>query len=231
MHQMRWPAALLFDLDGTLVDSAPDIADALNHLLQEQGWEKLSLETVTGMVGGGVPLLVERALKRLGQDAGADRIVMLTNRFVEIYAPRAAQKTKLFPGVRQVLEAYHGEGVRLGVCTNKPEAVSNMILGALDVAHLFGVVIGGDSLPVKKPDPAPLLAALTALGCDAAQGVMVGDSGVDAQAAKVAGLPVILVTFGYAQTPVREIACDGLVETFTELPGAIKRLENNRIRS
>ncbi len=228
---MTWPKAILFDLDGTLADSAPDIADALNLVLREQGLKEFSLKAVTSMVGGGVPLLIERALKTLGESAGNDRIGSLVNRFLEIYTPRAAEKTMLFPGAREVLEAYHGEGVRLGVCTNKPEAVSNMILEALDVAHLFGVVIGGDTLPVKKPDPAPLIAAFGVLECDVAQCLMVGDSGVDAQAARAAGIAVLLVTFGYTQTPVHELDSDGLVDSFSALPGAIKSLRNERLRS
>ncbi len=228
---MTWPKAILFDLDGTLADSAPDIAVALNLLLREQSLEEFSLEAVTSMVGGGVPLLIERALTALGQKPGADRTGSLAKRFLEIYTPSAAQKTELFPGVREVLENYHGEGVQMGVCTNKPEGVSNMILEALDVAHLFGVVIGGDTLPVKKPDPAPLLAAIESLECDLTHGLMVGDSGVDALAARAAGLPVILVTFGYTQTPVQELDNDGLVDSFSALPGVIKSLRNTRMRS
>lgn len=225
---MTWPTAILFDLDGTLVDSAPDIVDALNILLSEQGVEHQSLEAVTKMIGGGVPLLIERALKARGQSTEENRIDELKTRFVEIYAPRAAEKTKLFPGVLDVLEAYHGDGVKLGVCTNKPEAVTLMMLEALNLKHLFSVVIGGDTLPVKKPDPAPLLAALKHLECDASQAVMVGDSFTDADAAGAAAIPVILVTFGYTQTPAHELHHDGLVDSFTQLPEAIKSLGNRR---
>lgn len=225
---MTWPTAILFDLDGTLVDSAPDIADALNLLLGEQGVEQHSLEAVTKMIGGGVPLLIERALKARGQSTEESRIDELKTRFLEIYAPRAAEKTQLFPGVLDVLEAYHGEGVQLGVCTNKPEAVTRMMLESLGLKHLFGVLIGGDTLPVKKPDPAPLLAALNHLDCDASQAVMVGDSFTDADAAGAAAILVILVTFGYTQTPVHELHNDGLVDSFTQLPEAIKSLRNRQ---
>jgi phosphoglycolate phosphatase len=228
---MTWPTAILFDLDGTLADSAPDIADALNALLQEQGLGEFPLEAVTKMVGGGVSLLIERALKAHGQSAGESQVGVLASRFLEIYSPRAAEKTRLFPGVREVLEHYHEEGIRLGICTNKPESVTRTILEALEVAHLFGSVIGGDTLPVKKPDPAPLLAALGHLGCDLAQGLMVGDSGADALAARAAALPVILVTYGYTRTPVHELDNDGLIDSFSQLPNAIKSLRNSRKRS
>jgi phosphoglycolate phosphatase len=106
-----------------------------------------------------------------------------------------------------------------------------MILETLDVAHLFGAVIGGDTLPVKKPEPAPLLAALEALECDLAQGIMVGDSGADALDARAAGIPVILVTYGYTSTPVQELDNDRIIDAFSALPGAIKSLRNKQVRS
>jgi phosphoglycolate phosphatase len=228
---MSWPRAILFDLDGTLADSAPDIADALNLLMHEQGLKEFATEAVTKMVGGGVPLLIERALKAQDQPFGLERISKLVSRFMELYTPHAADKTRLYPGAQDVIERYHRDGVRLGVCTNKPERVTRTILEALGVAHLFGAVIGGDTLAVKKPDPGPLLAALEILGCRPAGGLMVGDSGADAEAARAAGIPVILVTFGYTRTPVHELDSDGLVESFAGLPNAINSLRVSLDRS
>lgn len=221
---MNWPQAILFDLDGTLVDSAPDIATALNALMGELKVSEFPLEDVTIMVGGGVQLLIERALKARGQAADSDRIAMLAARFVELYTPRATDETRLFPGVRDVLENYHNDGVGLGVCTNKPEGVTRMILEALGVADMFGAVIGGDTLDVKKPDPAPLLAALGILECNAQSALMVGDSAADARAARGAALPVILVSYGYTQTPVREMETDGIIDCFTQLPETVRGL-------
>jgi len=221
---MNWPQAILFDLDGTLVDSAPDIATALNALMGELKFSEFPLEDVTIMVGGGVQLLIERALKARGQAADSDRIATLATRFVELYTPRATDETRLFPGVRDVLENYHNDGVGLGVCTNKPEGVTRMILEALGVAHLFGAVIGGDTLHLKKPDPAPLLAALGILERNAQGALMVGDSAADARAARGAALPVILVSYGYTQTPVCEMDTDGIVDCFTQLPEAVRGL-------
>lgn len=231
MAQMNWPGAILFDLDGTLADSAPDIAMALNLLLDEQNLPRFSTQTVTKMVGGGVPLLIERALKAHGQGVEKDHIAALAARFLEIYTPRAAVLTRLFPGVRGLLESYRDDGVRLGVCTNKPEGVTRMILNALGVAHLFGAVVGGDTLAVKKPDPAPLHAALGILKCAPQHALMVGDSAADANAARAAGIPVILVTFGYTRTPVQELENDGIVESFAKLPEAIAVLKKSRDRS
>lgn len=228
---MAWPRAILFDLDGTLVESAPDIADALNLLMGEKGMEEFSIDSVKTMVGGGVALLIERALAANGRAAGAGQAADLVPRFMEIYTPRAADRTRLFPEARAVLETYHERGTGLGVCTNKPEAVTRMILESLGVAHLFGAVVGGDTLSVKKPDPGPVLRALEQLGCHPADGLMVGDSAADANAARAAGVPVILVTFGYTRTPVRELENDGLVDSFAELPRAIGRLEKSLARS
>lgn len=225
---MSWPKAILFDLDGTLVHSAPDIADSLNQLMVLEGLPEFPLESVMNMVGGGVALLVERALAAHGQAVDEAAQAALVARFIEIYTPRAADRTCLFAGARDVLESYRCDGVGLGVCTNKPEAITRMILEALGVAHLFGAVIGGDTLSVKKPDPAPLLAALETLGCAPANGLMVGDSAADADAARAASMPVILVTFGYTQTPVRDLPHDGFVDSFAALPVAVAQLAETR---
>lgn len=222
--QMNWPQAILFDLDGTLIDSAPDIAAALNLLMGELKLAEFPLQDVTNMIGGGMQLLTERALKARGQAADKERIATLAARFVEIYTPRATDETRLFSGVRDVLERYLNDGVALGICTNKPEGATRMILEALGVAHLFGAVIGGDTLRVKKPDRAPLLAALEILQCGAHCALMVGDSVVDARAARAAALPVILVSYGYARTPVREMDTDGIVDCFAKLPEAVRGL-------
>ena len=218
---MSWPRAILFDLDGTLVHSAPDITDTLNILLDQEGLDPFGVEDVATMIGGGVSLLIERALTARDVPWDDDRVAELFTRYVELYVPRAARLTRLFPGVQDVLEHHHGNGVRLGVCTNKPEGVSRSILEALEVSHFFGAVIGGDTLPVKKPDPAPLLAALEKLSCAPADALMIGDSPADANAAKAAGVPVVLVTFGYTRVPVHQLENHGLIDHFSELHGVI----------
>ncbi len=228
---MSWPRAILFDLDGTLVHSAPDIADSLNLLLDQEGIEAFDIKAVTQMIGGGVPLLIERALTARDEARDPARLNDLSARFLAIYVPRAAEKTRLFPGVRDVLEHHHKNDVRLGVCTNKPEAVSRDILETLDVAHLFGAVVGGDTLSVKKPDPAPLLKAVEHLGSNPSDAVMIGDSPADAGAAKAAGIPVILVTFGYTQTPVQELESHGIIDHFSELNGLMAEIHDKRPQS
>lgn len=220
-----WPSAILFDLDGTLADSVPDLAGALSDLLEEEGHRRFELDEVRLMVGGGVPKLIERALRALDVPGDGAKIETLTDRFLELYTPRATRLTRLFPGAFELLEELHGAGVGLGVCTNKPEAVSRRILEELGVAPMLGAVIGGDSLPVKKPDPAPVLAALEQLNCPPERGLLIGDSGVDAKAARAAGIAIILVTFGYTRTPAAELGADATVDSFDEIPKALEKFE------
>ncbi|MCG8560962.1 MAG: phosphoglycolate phosphatase [Hyphomicrobiales bacterium] len=219
-----WPEAVVFDLDGTLVDSAPDIAAALNTVLQGHDLPQFSLDDVTRMIGGGVPKLVERALRALGRPDETDLAARLIEAFLPVYSAAATERTTVFPGVREVLERFAGAGVKMGVCTNKPEGISRQILSALDLARYIGAVVGGDSGPERKPHPAPLLSAFEALGVAPAAGVMVGDSGADAGAARAAGVPVVLVSFGYTQTPVGEIDCDRVIDRFDALEAALAEL-------
>lgn len=224
MPSRSWPEAVLFDLDGTLADSLPDIAASLNALMRERGWPPFGAEDVRLMVGGGVPKLIERALRALGDPADTDDIAALAKRFLAIYAPRAARLTKLFPGAQTLLRGLQDQGVALGVVTNKPEAVSRSMLEALGVAGMVGAVVGGDTLPVKKPDARPMLAALDTLGCAPEAAVMIGDSAVDAEAARAAGMALILVTFGYTRKPVDELGADAVVDSFAEVPKVLDAL-------
>ena len=221
---MSWPKGILFDLDGTLVDSAADMAAALNHVLMEDGFPELGVEAVTRMIGRGIQLIIERALVAHDAEATQARVDDIYPRYREAYIPRAVEQTRLFPGVADVLQECRESGARLGVCTNKPEEISRVILSGLDVDALFDAVIGGDTLATKKPDPAPVLEGLRRLGCEPGDGLMIGDSAADANAAKAAGVRAILVTFGYSQDPVRGLPNDGIVESFADLPDAISRL-------
>ncbi|MGI9382700.1 MAG: phosphoglycolate phosphatase [Methyloligellaceae bacterium] len=227
----HWPEAVIFDLDGTLVDSAPDLAAALNTVLQDHDLQPLSLDDVTGMIGGGVPKLIERALTALGQPADGALAGRLVDAFLPVYSACATERTTVFPGVRDILERFAGVGVRMGVCTNKPTGISKQILSDLDVARYVDVVVGGDSGLERKPHPAPLLSALESLGVSADGAVMVGDSGADAGAARAAGVPVVLVTFGYTQTPVEEIDCDHVISGFDALEAVLDALRPNGRRA
>ena len=212
--------AVIFDLDGTLIDSAPDIHAAANKMLAEVDEGALSYETIRSFIGNGVPVLVERIIAAQGINAG--RHPELLEIFMRHYNADPATLTKLYPNVRAVVESLAAEGARLGVCTNKPEGPTREILRAFDLDRLFDVVVGGDTLPVKKPDPAPLRRAVEALGRELT--VYVGDSEVDAETASRAALPFALFTEGYRKRPVEELAFDATFADFAELPGILARL-------
>lgn len=215
-------AAVIFDLDGTLVDSAPDIHAALNRTLAEEGAAPLTLPQVVGFIGNGVPVLIERVMQARGEPADAARHRDLHDRFMRHYNADPATLTTVFPGAETALRGLVAAGWRIGLCTNKPEAPSRDILSRFGLLDLFAIVIGGDSLPVKKPDPAPLHAAAAAF----AEGpvLYVGDSEVDAATAAAAGLTFALFTEGYRKTPVHDLPHHGLFSHFDELPALLETL-------
>lgn len=212
--------AVIFDLDGTLIDSAPDIHAAANRMLAEVDEGALSYDTIRSFIGNGVPVLVERIIAKQGLDP--ERHPELLAIFMHHYNADPATLTELYPNVRAVVEGLAAEGARLGVCTNKPEGPTREILRAFDLDRLFDAVVGGDTLPVKKPDPAPLRRAVEALGRDLT--VYVGDSEVDAETASRAALPFALFTEGYRKRPVEELAFDAAFADFADLPGILARL-------
>ena len=217
--------AVVFDLDGTLVDSAADIAFSLNVFLAEIGRSPLSLEAVTGMIGEGARTLIARALAATGALPSADEVQALTRRFLDLYEAAAADRTTAYPGVASALQDLQASGLRLGLCTNKPERATRLLLAALELDPLFDVVVGGDTLAgVLKPDPRPLLHALDALGATAERAVMVGDSPIDVASARAAGLRVLVRRGGYSRGPAEDLGADGIFEAFSELPQAIRQL-------
>ena len=216
----RGVTAIIFDLDGTLVDSAPDIQAAANRMLKAERCKPLDLATITSFIGNGLPKLVERVMA--ARDLDPARHGYLTARVSGFYATASSELTALYPGVRAALEHLHGEGHALGLCTNKPEEPARAILADFGLAHLFDAVIGGDTLEVKKPDAAPLHAAAEALG--EARVIYVGDSEVDAATAKAAAVPFVLFTEGYRKSPITEIRHDVAFADFANLPALIAGL-------
>lgn len=215
--------AVIFDLDGTLVDSAPDLASALNHLLASERRRALALEEVIGMIGDGARVLVERAFAATG--APASDLDRLTPLFLALYEGHTADQTLAFPGVVETLQLLASADLRLAVCSNKPEGASRELLAALDLARYFDAVIGGDSLPgVRKPDPRMLMAALELLGADPQNAAMVGDNQNDVAAARAAGVPVIVRAGGYTRVPAHALGADLVIDEFRELPAALAQL-------
>lgn len=218
------PAALLFDLDGTLVHSVPDLRAALNKILAEDGRRQLDDDAVARMVGNGVRKLVERGYDATGgAPADAAAVDALVDRFMAIYGAAPAELTRPYDGVHETLESFRAAGHPMGVCTNKPVDASNALLQAVGLAGYFDVVIGGGSTVELKPHPAPVLAALKALDRTAADALFIGDSPNDSEAARAAGLDVICVTFGYRRCSVEELGADALVDHFADLPAAVAK--------
>lgn len=216
--------ALVFDLDGTLIDSVPDLTVAVNKLLAEEGRAKLTDADVAPMVGDGVGMLVRRALAASG-GVPEGEIAPFVDRFIAHYEPHAADQTRLFEGVVETLGHLKARGIKLAICTNKVGGATRKILKALEIEHLFDVVVGGDDTPRHKPDPLHVRITLDRLGVTAAEAAYVGDSENDVKAAKGAGLPVVLVTFGYTRIPVAELGGDVLIDRFADLGAALGRLE------
>lgn len=192
------PAAVLFDLDGTLVDSAPDLATAVNRTLAELDREPVSEATVRAWIGNGARRLVARALAgRREVMREPEGLEVALARFFEHYEDCLVDRSRPYPGVRAGLEILRGLDLPLGVVTNKPERFTAPLLQALDLHRYFRVRVSGDTLPVKKPDPAPLRHAAAALGATAGDCLLVGDSRADLEAALAAGMPMIRVPYGY----------------------------------
>lgn len=216
--------AVLFDLDGTLVETAPDLCAALNHCLAQAGRPQVTVAEVRHMVGDGARALLRRGLAAAGAAPAEAEVERWFGELLVRYQEHVADSSVAFEGVVETLDAMQAAGGRHAVCTNKPILHTRTLLDALDLARRFEVVLGGDSLPVRKPHPRHLLAALEALGVAPERAVMVGDSANDVAAARAAGLPVILVSFGYTTIPAAELGADALIDHFAALPEALAAL-------
>lgn len=218
--------ALAFDLDGTLIDSAPDLCAALNRVLTELGRPTVSLAQVKErFAGDGVRLLVGRALAATGAEASEEETARHVTRFLEIYEAIPATPAQLYPGVAETLAQLKAEGFRLGLCTNKPQQATETLLPQLGLQGLFDCVVGGDALPVRKPDAGHLRAVLDRLGGTQASSVMIGDNDNDAAVAAGCGVPFIAMAYGYPRVPVAELGAALVLERFANLPDALKRLD------
>ncbi|TBN38369.1 phosphoglycolate phosphatase [Paracoccus subflavus] len=213
--------ALVFDLDGTLVDSAPDLHAAANRMLADVGAMPLTLQRLTSFIGHGIPNLVRLVMEDRG--IPASRSAEMNAAMLTHYTASPATLTRPYGHVPETLAALKAGGYRLGVCTNKLRAPSISILEALDLLRFFDVVIGGDSLPEKKPDPAPLQAAFAALA--APRLLYIGDSEVDAETARRADVPFALYAHGYRKTPAEELPHLFVFEDFLSLPGRIDAMK------
>ena len=205
---------VIFDLDGTLVDSAPDLCGVVNHMLDEHGRAALDLDAIRAMVGDGAAKLIERGFGATGGLPAP--LPQLVARFIALYENRIAQETRPFPGVVDTLTRLDQAGLRLGICTNKPTGLTNRLLQELDLARFFGSVAGGDG-PARKPDPRHIHVVIEGLGARADSALMIGDSMNDVAAARAAGIPVFVVPFGYTRIPPAQLGADRVLRDFAEL--------------
>jgi phosphoglycolate phosphatase len=210
-------SALVLDLDGTLVDTAPDLAQATNHVLTRNGRSTVSLDEIRCMVGHGARKLIMRGFALTGGELGEDQVEPLFDQFIDYYGAHISERSRPFPGVVALLERCRDAGIRLAVCTNKLECLSLKLLAELKLSGYFSAVVGADTIGIAKPDPAPYREAVRRAGSTVGKSLMVGDSGTDVLLARAVGVPVIAVSFGYSDRPVAEFKPDHLVDHFDEI--------------
>jgi phosphoglycolate phosphatase len=220
MHDLT----LVFDLDGTLVDTAPDLIAATNHVLEQVGAPPVDVDSLRPWIGYGAKYMIEMAIGPAGAKLTPEDHVQLLERYLAYYAENIAVSSRPFEGAVAALERFQAAGVKLAVCTNKMEKMSKTLLTELDLARYFTVIAGRDTFDAFKPHPNHLLETIHAAGGHAARAIMIGDTGIDIATAKAANVPVIAVTFGYTDTPVREFSPDAVIDHYRYLEPAIKEL-------
>jgi phosphoglycolate phosphatase len=219
-----WPRAVLFDLDGTLIDSAPDIAAAVNELLGRHGLGPLTLDQVVSMIGNGTRKLTERAFAATAGPLSPEELDRHYAEMLEIYGRHLTGVTTLLPGAAELVAVLRQQGARLGIVTNKPQRFIETILDHFGLAGDFDVVIGSDAGVTPKPAPDMLLAAMEKLAADPRDTVMVGDSASDVDSARAAGVASVLRRGGYTHTPAEKLGADVVVDRLDELIGVLPAL-------
>jgi phosphoglycolate phosphatase len=215
---------VVFDLDGTLVDTAPDLISALNFVLDREGLPPVPLHAARTMIGAGARKLIERGLELEGRIASLEDITRLTSDFIDHYAAHIADASRPFDGLESALDQLQAGGYRFAVCTNKLEWLSKLLLDRLGLSGRFAAICGADTFGVSKPDPAILRQTVARAGGELSSAVMVGDAGPDVGVARRAGIPVIGVEFGYTEIPIADLKPDLLIGHFGELPAAVESL-------
>jgi phosphoglycolate phosphatase len=218
------PATVVFDLDGTLVDTAPDLIATLNIVLAEENVPEMAFDEARALIGGGVKLLLERGLRAQNVRFTPADVERLYDGYLERYAAHIADRSRPFPGLETALDQLAGQGCRFAVCTNQLEWLSVRLLEALGLAERFAAICGQDTFGIQKPDPEMLRRTIAKAGGSATSAIMVGDSATDIDTARAAGIPVIAVDFGYTETPVSLLAPDLVISHFDALPAAVAEL-------
>jgi phosphoglycolate phosphatase len=212
---------IVFDLDGTLIDTAPDLIDTLNVVLEQNGLPEVAFDTARKLIGGGARGMIERALAAEARTVSTAEVDRLFAAFIGHYAEHIADRSRPFPQTEATLDGLAAAGHRLAVCTNKLEWLSLRLLHTLKLARHFAAICGQDTFGVHKPDPEMLRLTVRRAGGETDRAVMVGDSGTDVRTARAAKVPVIAVDFGYSDVPIRALQPDRIISSFAELPAAV----------
>jgi phosphoglycolate phosphatase len=215
---------VVFDLDGTLVDTAPDLIETLNVVFAREGLPPVDYHQARLMIGGGARRMIECGLQYNGQAAPRGQIDRMFADFIAYYSIHLADKSQPFPGLDAALDHLAEGGCRFAVCTNKLEALSRLLLDALGLTRRFVAICGQDTFGMQKPDPEILRRTIRAAGGEPRRAVMVGDSGTDIVTARAAGVPIVAVDFGYSESPIKELGADRLISRFDQLAAAVLEL-------
>jgi len=215
---------IVFDLDGTLVDTAPDLINALNYVLDREGLPAMPLQAARNLIGAGARRLIERGLEAEDRAASVADIDRMTLDFIDYYAAHIAEESQPFEGLESALDDLAARGYRLAVCTNKLEWLSKRLLDQLGLSARFAAICGADTFGIAKPDPGFLRQTVARAGGQLTEAIMVGDAGTDVGVARRAGVPVIGVSFGYTDIPIAELNPDRLINHMQELPAAVQSL-------
>jgi phosphoglycolate phosphatase len=217
---------IVFDLDGTLIDTAPDLIDTLNVVLAREGLPGTPYEIARLLIGGGARGMIERALATEGQNCSKPEVDRLFADYIEYYAAHIADRSRPFPDLEATLDRLIATGHRLAICTNKLEWLSLRLLNALNLTSRFRAICGQDTFGLQKPDPEMLRQTIRRAGGEPAHAIMIGDSGTDVRTARAANVPVIAVDFGYSDVPIATLRPDRIISSFAELPAAIDQVLN-----
>jgi phosphoglycolate phosphatase len=217
-------ATIVFDLDGTLVETAPDLVNTLNHLLMREGAAPLPLDQARLLIGQGAKALLSRGFAAAGAPVSEPRLSALFDDFIAHYLAHIADESRPFDGVLEAMATMEADGARMAVCTNKRTDLSLALLETLGIADRFAAIVGGDIVPAQKPAAVHLTETIARAGGRADRAVMIGDSASDAGAARAAGVPLVLVSFGYTDIPAADLGADVLIDHFDQLAGACAQL-------
>ncbi len=212
---------IVFDLDGTLIDTAPDLIDTLNVIFAREGFPPVPYDAARNAIGGGAKAMIARGIETEGRTFSTQKLEQMFVDFIAYYSDHVADRSRPFPELIDALDTLAADGCRFAVCTNKLERLSVLLLGQLKLADRFVAICGQDTFGIQKPDPEILRRTIAAAGGTTQHAVMIGDSNTDIRTARAAGVPVIAVDFGYSERPIAEFRPDRIISHFAQLPASI----------